>query len=488
MLNPGTQLGPYEIIATLGAGGMGEVYVARDPRLDRQVAIKVLPEHLGNNESALVRFEREAKAVAALSHPNILSIHDFGHDQGISYAVTELLEGETLKSRINRSDLNANTVLKVASDVANGLAAAHSRGIIHRDLKPENIFLTSDDRIKLLDFGLARYTPIIPQQELTSVPTQSSLTEAGVVMGTMPYMSPEQLRGQPVDERTDIFSFGCVLYEMMTRTRAFSGHTSADVITAILTHDPEHAKSERNFPPELDAMVRRCLKKNPEQRYSSSQELVSELQRIREEQSQSVSLRRQIARQIRRPLVGIPAILLIASAVFAVIWFSKRQMEVNRARNETIPEIIKLIEAEKYDAAFKLARKAEQLIPDDPGLKKLWPEFSRVVAIHTVPEGAAIYRKEYDSPDSDWEFVGQSPLTEIRIPIGLFRWKLEKSGFQTIQRSDRFPQFQNPKETVTLNFTLDKSGALPPGMVRVTGENFALANARAGSSTSRSFG
>lgn len=474
MLQAGTRLGPYEIIAPLGSGGMGEVYSARDPRLDRNVAIKVLPQHLTSDVAARSRFEREAKAIAALSHPNILSIHDFGTEGEIAYAIIELLEGETLKARIQRSELSSPEILKIASEIADGLAAAHSRGIIHRDLKPENIFLTSEGRTKLLDFGLARQSSIRSEQDLTSVPTQSALTDVGVVLGTVPYMSPEQLRGESVDERTDIWSFGCVLYEMIHRSRPFAGNTSADVISTILTKEPEKTKSGKSSLPELDTIVKSCLKKHPEQRIKSAQDLANSFHRLLNEQTQSAGLRTQIQRRIRNPLVSIPAIMLLIAAAAGLFWFFARRAEVNRARNETIPEITRLIEAEDFIAAFHLARETELLLPEDVTLQKLWREMSRKVTIHTVPKDAAIYWKPYGSPESEWEHAGRSPLVEMRIPIGLLRWKIEKSGFQTIEGSNRAGAFSNFDAVTTMSFTLDPAGTLPEGMVRVAGGEFTL--------------
>src|SRR5258708_3892809 len=232
-LSAGARLGPYEILAPLGAGGMGEVYRARDPRLNREVAIKVLPERLAGDPQALARFESEAKAVAALSHPNILAIHDFGSDQGVSYAVTELLEGETLRSQLGRAALPWRKAVEIGIAIADGLAAAHAKGIIHRDLKPENLFLTSDGRVKILDFGLARWAPSSP-----SGPEAPTLTQEGVVLGTAGYMSPEQVRGTAADARSDIFSLGCVLYEMVAGRRAFSRETTAQTVAAILEGQP----------------------------------------------------------------------------------------------------------------------------------------------------------------------------------------------------------------------------------------------------------
>jgi len=219
-LEIGKQLGHYRILGPLGAGGMGEVYRARDTNLKRDVAVKILPPHVSTNPDTLNRFEREALALAQLSHPNILSIHDFGKYDGVTLAVTELLEGETLRTRIERSVIPYRKALEIGASIADGLAAAHSKGIIHRDLKPENIFLTRDDQVKILDFGLARMEPQTKQRKSEAgIPTE---TDPGSIKGTMGYMSPEQLRGQGIDGRSDIFSLGCILYEMLTGIRAFT--------------------------------------------------------------------------------------------------------------------------------------------------------------------------------------------------------------------------------------------------------------------------
>jgi eukaryotic-like serine/threonine-protein kinase len=210
-LAAGTRLGPYEILSPLGAGGMGEVYKARDSRLNRDVAIKVLPERVSGDAGALSRFEREAKAVAALSHPNILSIFDFGADGSMAYAVTELLEGQTLGELLESGPLPPRRVSAIAREIAEGIAAAHGKGIVHRDLKPENVYVTRAGHVKLLDFGLARETTAKGEGD-TSAPTERRLTEPGTVMGTVGYMSPEQVRGQALDHRTDVFSFGAILY------------------------------------------------------------------------------------------------------------------------------------------------------------------------------------------------------------------------------------------------------------------------------------
>jgi len=263
-------LGPYEILSPLGAGGMGEVYRARDTRLHRDVAIKILPEATARDAAALARFEREARAVAALSHPHILEIHDFGREGDVVFAVTELLEGETLRQRLHGA-LPWRQAAEIAVSTAEGLAAAHSRGIVHRDLKPENIFLTSDGRVKLLDFGLARQERGQPGP---SDPTIVTSTESGTLLGTVGYMSPEQVRGGKADARSDIFSLGCVIYEMVTGRRAFSGETPADTLVGILREDPKDpADLAPDAPESLARVVRRCLFKDPERRFQSARDL-----------------------------------------------------------------------------------------------------------------------------------------------------------------------------------------------------------------------
>jgi TolB-like protein/cytochrome c-type biogenesis protein CcmH/NrfG len=273
-LSAGTHLGPYEILVPLGAGGMGEVYRARDSKLERDVAVKVLPQSLSADVDALARFEREAKAVAALSHQNILAIHDFGKQDGIAYAVMELLEGETLRGKLDTGPIAQKQAVDYALQVARGLTAAHEKGIVHRDLKPDNVFVSKDGHVKILDFGLAKKVEAATPQEQTSAPTGSGHTEPGTVMGTMGYMSPEQVRGLPVDHRSDLFSFGTILYEMLSGKKAFKKDTASDTIAAILKEEPpELTESGRNISPALDHIVKHCLEKDRDQRFQSARDV-----------------------------------------------------------------------------------------------------------------------------------------------------------------------------------------------------------------------
>jgi serine/threonine protein kinase len=273
-LTSGTKLGPYEIGSPLGAGGMGEVYRARDTRLGRDVALKILPESFAHETDRLHRFEQEARAVAALNHPNILAVFDIGESNGAPYLVSELLEGETLRVVLDRGAIAPRRAIDYAVQIAQGLAAAHEKGIVHRDLKPENVFVTKDARIKILDFGLAKVAQKATAASSDGATMTSSHTAMGVVMGTASYMAPEQVRGEQVDARTDIFAFGAVLYEMVSGHRAFRRDTPAETMTAVLKEEPpELTDTGHPVPPSLDRIVRRCLEKNPEQRFQSAKDL-----------------------------------------------------------------------------------------------------------------------------------------------------------------------------------------------------------------------
>jgi eukaryotic-like serine/threonine-protein kinase len=278
-LAPGTKLGPYEILAPLGAGGMGEVYRARDASLRRDVAIKLLPATFSRDSDRLRRFTQEAQSTAALNHPNILSIYQIGEHEGAPYIVSELLEGQTLRQVVHAGPLPARRANDYGTQIARGLAAAHGKGIIHRDLKPENIFVTKDGRVKILDFGLAKFAEQAPVDPSGS-PTLTAGTEAGLVLGTAGYMSPEQIRGESVDPRTDIFSFGIVLYEMLAGQHAFLRKSGAETMAAILKEDPPPLDADRDVPPALHRILQHCLEKDPAARFQSSQDLAFDLDSV----------------------------------------------------------------------------------------------------------------------------------------------------------------------------------------------------------------
>jgi len=323
-LPPGTQLGPYVLLNQIGAGGMGEVYKARDPKLDRLVAIKVLQPSPLFTGDLLARFESEAKAVAALNHPNVLGIYDYGREGEYSYAVMELLEGDSLRAKLQTGALPPKRTLEIAQQMAEGLAAAHAKGIIHRDIKPENIFLTRDGRVKVLDFGLAKQLPpktYGAHQEtiLTATAGQASnnLTQPGVVLGTVSYMAPEQVRGEPADQRSDIFAFGVVLYEMLTGRQAFRKDTAVQTMAAILEVEPEALSSlGAQIPPALERLVLHCLEKDPENRFQSMKDLAYHLRNV-----SNVSATAVLGPRLKAPwrwfAGGLAAALLVGVALWA---------------------------------------------------------------------------------------------------------------------------------------------------------------------------
>ncbi len=310
-LQAGINIGPYLILSPLGSGGMGEVFRARDTRLDREVAVKVLPQKTAEDPEALRRFEREARVLAALSHPNILTIHDFGAESGIHYAVTELLDGETLRDRISRSILPWETAVEIMIAVADGLYAAHSRNIIHRDLKPENVFLTSTG-VKILDFGLAHVDALIPTSDQSSELTIQQETLPGTVLGTINYMSPEQIRGLVIDNRSDLFSLGCVLFEMLTGSRPFLRDTAADTMAAVLMSEPPRPEKYGVIVPvELEEIIVRCLMKQPEMRYQCAQDLSFALRTIRKSELLPVKSEGRRPRKTTRAIDSIAVLPLV---------------------------------------------------------------------------------------------------------------------------------------------------------------------------------
>ncbi len=329
-LGVGTRLGPYEIQAPLGAGGMGEVWRARDARLDRDVAIKILPRSVATDPDALARFEGEAKAVAALSHPNILAIYDFGSQDGVSFAVMELLEGETLRGKLDAGPIPPKQAVDYALQIARGLSAAHEKGVIHRDLKPENLFVTRDGHLKILDFGLAKKVEAISPDAQTNGPTLPGYTETGIVMGTAGYMSPEQARGLPVDHRSDIFSFGAILYELLSGTRAFRRQTVSDTMAAILRDEPpELSESGRNVSFVLNQIVRHCLEKDQDKRFQSAKDITFALSQASDSTVTS-GLRLAAPPTKKKRALTAAAVLVVLAA--AGVLFMRR---TNGGRGET---------------------------------------------------------------------------------------------------------------------------------------------------------
>src|SRR6266853_482971 len=325
-LTSGTKLGPYEIQSPLGAGGMGEVYKARDTRLDRTVAIKLVPSHLSENPEAKQRFDREARTISSLNHPNICTLHDVGEQDGVDYLVMEYLEGETLADRLRKGPLSVDQVLKYGIEICEGLEKAHRSGVVHRDLKPGNIMLTKTGA-KLMDFGLAKASLAGPAATsgltatLTTPPGSHPLTAQGMVVGTFQYMSPEQVEGKEADARSDIFALGAVLYEMATGKRAFEGKTQASIVAAILASEPQPISAVTPMsPPALDRVVKVCLAKDPDERWQTAHDVKLQLQWIAEGGSQAgipapVSKRRRLSHNLAWAVATVCALAAIGMAV-----------------------------------------------------------------------------------------------------------------------------------------------------------------------------
>ena len=394
-LTSGRKLGPYEIVARLGAGGMGEVYRAHDPRLGREVAIKVLPQHFASSPELRARFEREARTLSQLNHPHICTLHDVGHDSGVDYLVMELIEGETLAARLQRGPLPIDLLLSLAEQITAALVEAHRAGLVHRDLKPGNLMLTKSG-IKLLDFGLARLAEPVATADATSsqAPTaHSPLTAGGAVIGTVQYMAPEQLEGKEADARTDLFALGCILYEMATGRRPFRGDDTITILGSMLRDRPERPTTLNDaLPRGLEQIIARCLEQDPARRFASAEAMREELARLRR-------------------------------------W----------ATDEALPElaricdrILVLEEGSESWTAFQLAREIEKLAPGDAMLERLRPDFSNPVSIHTDPPGASVFVTFYGDPDGDELALGTTPLEAIPYPRGLTRLRIEMPGRRTV--------------------------------------------------------
>jgi eukaryotic-like serine/threonine-protein kinase len=428
-------LSHYEILETIGEGGMGVVHLARDTRLERNVAIKLLrPETLSSAERRQ-RFVREAKAASALSNSHIVTIHEIDQDRrgGIErdFLVMEHLDGGSLAGLLASRRLDVEEALAIALGVADGLAAAHEAGIVHRDIKPANILLTRKGEVKIADFGLAKLTE--PGSVEEEAPTRSAglHTAEGTVLGTAAYMSPEQAEGRPVDARSDVFSFGSVLYEMLTGRRPFEGDSSITTRMAILGKAPAPPRSLRaELPPELERLVLRCLEKPKEARYASGADLLRDLQALRGR------LERERTRRSagwRRPRVVLPvvAVLIVALVVATFAW--RRNARERWARSVALPEIVRLRERDQRVAAYQLAREARAVLPGDTELDRLWDSLTMPLSITQAPAGGEVRFKDYSAPEAAWESLGRTPLDGARLPASYLRWRFDREGVDPVE-------------------------------------------------------
>ena len=474
----GETISHYKILKKTGQGGMGEVYLAYDTSLDRKVAIKILPESFQQDETARKRFLREARSAAALDHPFICNIHEVFEFEGKDFIVMEYVEGETLKERLGQGPIPLKEALQIALEIAEALEKAHRKGIIHRDLKPANVMLTLESHAKVMDFGLAKQ--ILPSKGLSQEDTLTALTMERTTLGTLAYMSPEQLRGQEATPRSDIFSFGIVFYEMLTGVHPFRKDSGMGIALGILNEIPPGPSKEiKEGSEELDRIVAKMLAKNADDRYLSVSGIVGDLRalndRLIEPQLVGASA---VFRTMKRPRVFIPTSLGLLVVVLMATWLFNRLARTRWAEVTLLPEIEQLIMAEGAGRdnlidAYRLVEEAEKYLSGNPKLSELESKCAVNISVETEPPGARIWMKKYSAPDDEWEFLGVSPLKNVRLPMGIFRWKVEKDGYETVSAAsctygrDESKQYFN----IPYNFNrvLDRKGSLPSGMVRVAG-------------------
>jgi serine/threonine protein kinase/dienelactone hydrolase len=463
-LQPGAKLGPYRILARLGAGGMGVVYRARDERLERDVATKVLPPGLLTDESARRRFHKEAIALARLNHPNIAAVYDVGQQGGRDYIAMEYVSGQSLAEKSKSGELSAREALLLGEEIARALQEAHEQGIIHRDLKPGNIMVTPKGHAKVLDFGLAK----LFASEQTG---DATLTFGDTVgpLGTPRYMSPEQAEGKAVDSRTDLWSLGAVLYEILTGKPAFESRSEIGLLRAITEETPKPLSEIRaDVPREVERIVSRALEKDVSKRYQTASEMASDLScavtRI------STPALPPAPQELRLSLwYAIPGAVILAMLLGAGAWFYHRLEQREWARDQAIPEIARLQDQHKALAAYLLLEKAERVLPGDPRLARLASQNTVPFSITSSPPGATVEIKDYLSPNSNWYRLGTTPLNNIRIPAGHFRWRVSKKGVGTYEAAP-FTSFPDSGRFLTKqNFALDKEVAAPAGMSWVSG-------------------
>jgi dienelactone hydrolase len=467
----GRTISHYRILEKLGTGGMGVVYKAEDLELGRFIALKFLPEQFARDPQATERFRREARAASALNHPNICTIYEIGEVQGQYFLAMELLEGRTLRDHVDGKALKPDELLDLAVQIVDGLDAAHSQGIIHRDVKPGNIFVTRRGHIKILDFGLAKVTyehyRVAEAVGLSGLPTvggasQDILTTPGVAVGTVAYMSPEQARGEPLDARTDLFSFGTVLYEMASGQRPFPGETSAAVSDSILhVTPPPPSRLNPEVPPELDRIVRKALEKDRGKRFASASEMRTEFHKLRQQRLIESSAGTPIVRLVRKPsfMAGTLFVLVLVGVSAGLAY--RQYSRIKWVRERALPEIRQLAIDGKGIAAYRLIQEAERFASGDPALSKLkagtlWPN-----GVLTTPPGADVYIRDYADVHGQWEYLGKTPLQGNRLPHAFYAFKLQKDGYQTVEATG------TALEGTPVNTILDPVGSLPPGMVHV---------------------
>ncbi len=452
----GDNLGPYKIVSALGAGGMGEVFRARDGRLERDVAIKVLRPGLLIDEGMRHRFRKEALALARLNHPNIAVVYDVGEHDGVDYLVMEYVAGQSLAEKLHSGPLTVKEGVSLAREIAEAIEEAHEQGVVHRDLKPSNIAVTAKGHAKVLDFGLAKLLAPATDPELTL-----SVTEPHGAIGTLLYMSPEQAEGKELDSRTDLWSLGVVLYEMLTGQKPFQGRSAPAILHSLTSEKPKRLRECRgDVPAEAERIVSRALEKDVQQRYQSASEVGQDLAQVLAQISGSSALQAKRPTAVSRKYA---VAMLSAMAVLAAVggWFYWRSEKRNWVRGQAIPEITKLKAENKGLAAFLLLKQAELYLPSDPQVKQLADEITQASTVDSMPTGASVEIQDYLTPNGEWYQLGTTPLKNVQIPKGYFRWKLSKAGLGESVTA--------PETEKEMTFALGDQVGAPAGMVAVPG-------------------
>jgi len=458
----------YKILEMVGRGGMGIVYKAEDTKLHRYVALKSLPPELLRSEESRERFLIEARAAAALSHPNICTIHEIYDQEEPPFIEMEYVEGRSLRARIKDRPLEVGEAVDIAIQVADALEEAHQHGIVHRDVKSANILVTDKGRAKVTDFGLAK------------VKGETLHTREGTTLGTAAYMSPEQAQGEVVDQRTDVWSLGVVLYEMLSGQLPFAGEWDTAILYSVVHAQPKPLK-DAGIPAELSAIASRALQKSLTTRYSSAAAMSRDLKRYRDsvKAQELIGLgSRAVLPAVRRLTVAVPLVVCVLALCAAAIWLGYRQSRIRWAKEQLVPEVERLILAREpgfanYTKAYRLAVEAERYVPEDAALKGALGKCAMSISIKTVPPGATVRMRQLFSADAQWRPLGVTPIEKMRLPAGLFWWKFEKQGFETVFAMA--PTFRldmtsrNYLVPSDLSRVLDPVGKIPPGMTRVLG-------------------
>jgi len=468
----GSTLSHYRIVRRIGAGGMGEVFLAEDTSLGRQVALKFLPPGVTRDDTAHTRLVREARAAAALSHPYVCAIHEVVEFEGRDVIVMEYVDGQTLRERLATGPIPLPEALRIAGEITEAVEQVHAGGIVHRDLKPSNIMLARQGHVKVMDFGIAKRVRNAADAEHGDE-TDPSLTADGTRLGTLAYMSPEQLRGDAVDQRSDQFSLGVVLYEIVTRLHPFRRETAADTAAEILHSEPKPLSEHgANLPGALERVIRRLLAKDPASRYPSLHDVRADLdwliQQLAARQAGPVPLLR---RALGMPLVALPTLALLAALAWLAATAIRHERQARWAREVALPQAELAIERDDYTTAFRLVERAGRYVPDDPVYLDLVPQTRGTFSLRTDPPGAEVRLRDYAKADGEWQALGRTPLDKLGVPQGHMRWKASLSGYEPVEGA-AYIYRKGSIWASDLEVRLDKAGTLPRGMVRVQGGMF----------------